>query len=96
MRGYIRVTSDAFRKSSREMHRVAQPRKKHALLGNVHGDTVRTCVCTKRWEKGARARARVRMCIRGFFACAYRGSRKRMHINAEAGKRAYTRESRVT
>jgi len=37
VRGYIRVTSDAFRKSSREMRRVAQPRKKRALLGNIHG-----------------------------------------------------------
>ena len=53
VRGYIRVTSDAFRKSSCEMRRVAQPWKKHALLGNIPRKHLRTYVYmyTKRWEK---------------------------------------------
>lgn len=77
------------------MRRVAQSRKKRALLGNIHGyvrmyayvrkDGKRTCVCTHMYVCAC---ARVR--------AVGRVNGTRTHINAEAGKRVRARvESNV-
>lgn len=77
-KSYVRCIQE---EHSREMRRVAQPRKKRAQLGNIYG-YVRTCICTKRWENATCGCMRA-SCVRavGRVKCT------RTHINAEAGKR---------